>query len=213
MGSIDVSGPAGRLEGLLEEVAEPRFAALVCHPHPSFGGTMHNHATYRIARGARAAGGVSLRFNFRGVGRSAGSYDRGRGEAADAAAALALLAERYPTLPRLACGFSFGAFAALTSGLADPGVRGLVLAGLVVHPRDDLPRGLGPLVATPLPAAVLQAGQDEFGRPDDVRRALEGSKGARLVLPIDGAPHLFTGRLDALEAAATEAVAWVLTGR
>ncbi len=213
MGSIDVAGPAGRLEGLLEEVAEPRFAALVCHPHPSFGGTMHNHATYRIARGARAAGGVTLRFNFRGVGRSAGSYDRGRGEAADAAAALALLAERYPTLPLPAGGFSFGAFAALTSGLGDPGVRGLVLAGLVVHPRDDLPRGLGPLVATPLPAAVLQAGQDEFGTPDDVRRALEGSKGARRVVPIDGAPHLFTGRLDALEAAAAEATAWVLTER
>ena len=210
MGGIDLEGPAGRLEGLLEEPAGARFAALVCHPHPQFGGTMHNHATYRLARGLRAAGGLTLRFNFRGVGRSAGAYDRGRGEALDAAAALALLASRHPTLPRLACGFSFGAFAALGAGLGDPGVVGLVLAGLVVRPRDDLPRGLGPLLATPLPVAVLQAERDEFGSPDEVRRGLEGSLGARLLSPVDGAPHLFTERLDELERAASAAAAWVL---
>jgi hypothetical protein len=209
VGALDLDGPAGRLEALLEEVPSPRFAALVCHPHPQLGGTMHNHATYRLARAARAAGGLTLRFNYRGVGRSAGRYDQGAGEADDAAAALGFLAERHPALPRLACGFSFGAFAALSAGLRDPGVRGLLLAGLVVHPQLDLPRDLGPLVATPLPVAVVQAALDQFGAPADVTAALTGSRGPRLVLPVAGASHLFTERLDELQAAGLEACGWL----
>ncbi len=211
MGSIDIAGPAGRLEALLEEVPGARFAALVCHPHPLFGGTMHNHATYRLARAVRAAGGHSLRFNYRGVGRSAGAYDRGRGEAEDAAAALALLAERYPGLPRLACGFSFGAHAAVAAGLRDTGVAGLLLAGLVVVKRDDVPRDLAPLVASPRPTAVVQAEHDEFGLPAAVAAALEASVGPRRILPVEGAAHLFDGRLDALQAAAEDGARWVLT--
>lgn len=210
MGSIDIPGPAGRLEALLEEVPAPRFAALVCHPHPRYGGTMHNHATYRLARAVRAAGGASLRLNFRGVGRSAGAYDHGRGEVEDAAAALALLAERWPALPRLACGFSFGAHAAVAAGLRDPGVAGLLLAGLVVVKRDDVPRDLAALRATPRPAAVVQAELDEFGAPEAVREALAGSAGERLLLPVAGATHLFEGRLDALQAAAEEGARWLL---
>lgn len=209
MGSVDIAGPVGRLEALLEEVPSPRFAALVCHPHPVHGGTMHNHATYRLARAARAAGGLSLRFNYRGVGRSAGAYDHGRGEAEDAAAALALLAARFPALPRLACGFSFGAHAAVAAGLRDGGVAGLLLAGVVVVARDDVPRDLAPLVATPRPAAIVQAEHDEFGTPEAVRAALVGSAGERLVLPIAGATHLFEGRLDALQAAAEGAARWL----
>lgn len=210
MGSLDIAGPAGRLEALLEEVAEARFAAVVCHPHPAFGGTMHNHATYRLARAVRAAGGHSLRFNYRGVGRSAGAYDHGRGEAGDAAAALALLAGRYPALPRLACGFSFGAHAAVAAGLGDEGVLGFLLAGLVTVKRDDVPRDLAPLAATPRPAAVVQAAQDEFGTPASVREALAGSAGPRLVTPVDGATHLFGGKLDELQGAAETAARWLL---
>jgi hypothetical protein len=158
----------------------------------------------------RAAGGVSLRFNFRGVGRSAGAYDHGRGEAEDAAAALAMLAGRWPALPRLACGFSFGAHAAVAAGLRDPGVAGHLLAGLVVTRRDDLPRDLAALVATPRPAAVVQAELDEFGTSEAVRDALAGSMGERLLLPVTGATHLFVGKLDELQAAAEEAVRWLL---
>jgi len=210
MGTIDIAGPAGRIEALLEEVPAPRFAAVVCHPHPRFGGTMHNHATYRLARAVRAAGGVSLRLNFRGVGRSAGAYDHGRGEADDAAAALSLLAERWPGLPRLACGFSFGAHAAVAAGLRDAGVAGLLLAGLVVVERDDVPRDLAPLVASPRPVVVVQAEQDEFGAPEAVRAALAGSAGERLLLPVAGARHLFDGRLDDLQAAAEAGARWLL---
>jgi alpha/beta superfamily hydrolase len=210
MGSIDIAGPAGRLEALLEEVPAPRFAALVCHPHPLFGGTMHNHATYRLARALRAAGGASLRLNYRGVGRSAGAYDRGRGEADDAAAGLALLAARWPGLPRLACGFSFGAHAAVAAGLRDEGVAGLMLAGLVVVPRDDVPRDLARLVATPRPVVVVQAERDEFGAPQAVGDALAGSAGERLLLPVAGASHLFEGKLDELQQAAEDGARWLL---
>jgi alpha/beta superfamily hydrolase len=212
MGSIDLEGPVGRLEALLEEPPSPRFVALVCHPHPQLGGTMHNHATYRLARAVRAAGGTSLRFNYRGVGRSAGAYDHGRGEADDAAAALAWLAARSGGLPRLACGFSFGAHAAIAAARRDPGAAGLLLAGLVVVKLDDVPRDLAALRAEPHRAAVVQAEHDEFGSPEAVRAALEGSAGERLLLPIEGATHLFTGRLEALEAAATGAARWVLSG-
>jgi alpha/beta superfamily hydrolase len=210
MAAIDLSGPSGRLEGLLEEVAAPRFAALVCHPHPLMGGTMHTHAVHRIARAVRLAGGISLRFNYRGVGRSQGRYDRGRGEADDAEAALAFLAGRHPGLRRLCCGFSFGAFAALAAGPRDPGVTGLLLAGLALEPVTDLPRDLAPLRALPLPVAVVQAEGDQFGAPDQVRAELEGSSGPRRLAVVRRATHLFTEALDDLQLEAEAAAGWLL---
>lgn len=105
-----LDGPAGRLEALLEEPEdrEPRFAALVCHPHPQHGGTMHTKAVYRTAKGLRQAGAVVLRFNYRGVNLSHGEYAHGIGETEDARAALAFLRSRYPHLPFALAGFSFG---------------------------------------------------------------------------------------------------------
>src|SRR5579864_865869 len=109
--SIFIAGSAGRLEALLEEPdnaasgAAPRAAALVCHPHPQHGGTMHNKVVHRIARGLRSAGAAVLRFNYRGVNLSEGSYDRGEGELDDARAALTYLRGRYPALPFTIAGF------------------------------------------------------------------------------------------------------------
>src|ERR1035438_5628012 len=96
-----IPGPAGRLEALLEEPEDrdPIEACLVCHPHPLYGGTMHNKVVYRIARGLRRSGRVVLRFNFRGVNLSEGRHDDGPGEVEDARAALEFLRERYPDLP------------------------------------------------------------------------------------------------------------------
>jgi alpha/beta superfamily hydrolase len=210
MAAIDLRGPSGRLEGVLEEVGTPRFTALVCHPHPLMGGTMHTHAVHRIAKAVRLAGGVSVRFNFRGVGLSEGRYDRGRGEADDAEAVLAFLASRYPALPRLCCGFSFGAIAALAAGPRDAEVRGLLLAGLPLTPVPDLPRDLAPLRALTLPVAVVQAGQDQFGSPAQVRAALEGSSGPRRVAEVRHATHLFTEALDDLQLEAEAAAGWLL---
>ncbi len=205
---IDLRGPAGRLDGLYEAPAHPRFAALVCHPHPLFGGTMHNHATYRLARAVRAHGGAVLRFNFRGVGLSAGRHDGGRGEVDDARAGLAWLAGRYPGLPRYACGFSFGAWMALEAGCPDPAVRGVLCAGLALTLREvatDAAR------ACPKPLAVVQAEHDQFGSPEEVGRALANAAGPRWLISVPGATHLFGEDLPAFEREAAAAVAW-LTG-
>ena len=108
--TLNLDGPAGKLEALLEEPddREPVEAVLVCHPHPQHGGTMHNKVVYRIARGLRHSGSVVLRFNYRGVNLSQGEYDHGIGETEDARAALAFLRTRYPALPYSMAGFSFG---------------------------------------------------------------------------------------------------------
>lgn len=214
MPQLDLRGPAGRLEALLEPPAggaPPRFAAMVCHPHPRFGGTMHNHATYRLARAVRARGGVSLRFNFRGVGRSGGAHDAGRGEVDDARAALAHLAAGYPELPRLACGFSFGSWMALLAGDADPGVRGLLLAGLALRSADlEAVRDTAPVRVSAKPMAVVQAGHDEFGTPEEVAAVVAGSVGPRRIVAVPGATHLFVENLAALQREAEAAIGWLL---
>src|SRR5512138_2277387 len=129
--SLMIDGPAGRLEALLEEPehGDPVEAALVCHPHPQHGGTMHNKVVYRIARGLRKAGCVVLRFNYRGVNLSDGAYAGGEGELDDAAAALEVLLDRYHTLPLTLAGFSFGSRIALRLGCEHPIARRIVAVG------------------------------------------------------------------------------------
>lgn len=208
---VDIHGPAGRLEALFEAVATPRFAALVCHPHPRFGGTMHNHATYRLARAVRSLGGTTLRFNYRGVGRSAGAWDHGRGETDDAAAALAWLAREVPHLPRYACGFSFGAWMATLAGARDPEVRGFLLAGVALRAPDlERLRDAARIREVERPVAIVQASGDGFASPDEIRAAIAGSYGPRRIAVVEGATHLFTEDLDALEREADAALRWLL---
>jgi uncharacterized protein len=206
---VDLEGPAGRLEALHEAPEGPRFAAIVCHPHPLYSGTMHNHATYRIARAIRAQGGATLRFNFRGVGLSAGAHDGGRGEADDGRAALAYLAGRHPDVPLLACGFSFGAWMALEAGCGDARVAGVLCAGLALSLREVATEAAR---SCPKPVAVIQAESDEFGTPDAVERALAGATSPRRLATVKGATHLFTEDLAALEREASAAAAWLLGG-
>ncbi len=205
---VELRGPAGRLEALHEAPEQPRFAALVCHPHPLFGGTMHTHAVYRLAKAVRGLGGAALRFNFRGVGLSAGRHDGGRGEREDARSGLSWLAARYPDLPRYACGFSFGAWMALEAGCPDPAVRGVLCAGLALALREvatDAAR------SCPKPLAVIQAEHDQFGTPEEIGRAVDGAAGPRWLVSVPGASHLFAEALPAFEREATAALAW-LTG-
>ena len=206
---VDLLGPAGRLEALYEAPPSPRFAAVICHPHPRHGGTLHTHATSRLARAVRGQGGATLRFNFRGVGRSAGRYGGGDGEVEDVRAALAWLAEEHPELPRWASGFSFGAWMALEAGCPDPAVPGVLCAGLALSLRDgaaERARGC------PKPVAVVQAERDEFALPADVERELAGSSGPRRLAVVEGASHLFTEALPSFEREAGEAMAWLLEG-
>ena len=203
---VELRGPAGRLEALYEAPESPRFAALVCHPHPLYGGTMNNHATYRLARAVRSHGGASLRFNFRGVGLSSGKHDEGRGEVDDARAGLAWLAERHPDLPRYACGFSFGSWMALEAGCPDAAVRGVLVAGLALSLRQA---AAATVQRCAKPVAVVQAERDEFGAPAEVEQALARAAGPRRVAVVKGATHLFTEELAAFEREACAAVGWL----
>lgn len=210
--NVDLHGPAGRLEALLDDAPGASFAAVVCHPHPRFGGTMHNHATYRLAKAVLAKGGAALRFNFRGVGRSAGAYDGGDGEADDARAALDALAAARPGLPLLACGFSFGAWMAILAGGADPRVSGLLLAGLALRAPDlQRFRDAGRVREVEKPVAIVQAERDEFGTPPEVEAALAGSRGPRRLAVLAGASHLCTEDLPGLQREAEAGLDWLLS--
>lgn len=202
---VDLKGRAGILEALYEKPAERTFAAVVCHPHPLQGGTMHNHATYRLAKAVRAAGGASLRFNFRGVGRSGGEYGAGQGEADDVRTALAWLAAQEPDLPRLTCGFSFGAWMALRVGCADEPVRGVLAAGMTPNAFDlDFARDC------PKPVAVVQGERDQLGSLSDVQALLSGGSAPRRLWVVRGASHLFTEDLDGLQRQAESGLCWLL---
>jgi alpha/beta superfamily hydrolase len=208
--NFDLPGPAGRLEAMLDGPADPAFAALVCHPHPALGGTMHTHGAYRLAKAVVASGGAALRFNFRGVGRSAGVYDAGRGEADDARAALAWLARERPGRPLLSCGFSFGAWMAVLAGGTDPGVAGLLLAGVALRAAglEDF-RESGRLRAVEKPVAIVQAEHDQFGTPAELEEALRGSLGPCRLAVLRGATHLCVEDLPGLQREAETALDWL----
>jgi uncharacterized protein len=217
---FDIAGPAGRIEALLDEpdplsaaAREGRaaFAALVCHPHPRFGGTMHNHATYRLAKAVRVKGGVALRFNYRGVGRSAGRYEAGAGEADDARAALEWLARERPGIPLYSCGFSFGSWMAVLAGGADERVEGLLLAGLALRAPDlERFRDSGALREVEKPIGIVQAEHDQFGTLPEIEAAVAGSRGPRRLAVVAAARHLFSEDLAGLQREAETALDWLL---
>ena len=199
----DLAGPAGPLEALLDEPAgpsgagsnRPRAAVVFAHPHPQFGGTLHTKVVYQGAKGLARIGCAVLRFNFRGVGRSAGTFDQGPGEKADFKAALDYMTARYPGTKLWAAGFSFGSWVALEAGAVDDRVSALI--------------GIAPPVATSLSGQAytfdntLASTKPKFfvqGEADEVC-PLEGMWAfyARLEEPkelviIDGADHLFEGK-------------------
>jgi alpha/beta superfamily hydrolase len=172
--SLFLAGPAGRLEALIEEPEEgaPRATALVCHPHPQHGGTMHNKVVYRIARGLRRTGHAILRFNYRGVNLSEGSYAQGEGELEDARAALAYLRGRYPALPYTLAGFSFGSRIALRLGcqrdMPAKGVTRVIAAGFPTAYRDR-----SCLEGCTVPRVFVQSTNDEFGPVGEFRAVVD----------------------------------------
>lgn len=191
-----LEGPAGQLEAMLEEPEDqaPREACLVCHPHPLYGGTMHNKVVYRLARGMRRAGAVVLRFNFRGVGRSAGEHGHLTGEIEDARAALVWLRERYPDVPYSLAGFSFGSRVITRLGCETSGAVRLLAAGYPTRfgPNPDLER-------CPVPKVFLQSTHDEFGPRPDLEAAFARFAEPKRLLWLEAADHFFSGALEELE--------------
>ncbi len=191
-----LDGPAGKLDAQLEEPedAPPTEAALVCHPHPLYGGTMHNKVVHRMARGLRRRGSVVLRFNFRGVGRSHGQHADGIGEIEDARTALDWLRARYPSLPYALAGFSFGSQVILRLGcsLADP-------ARLIAVGFPAKSAGAEFLRTCAVPKFFIASTHDAYApRPRTEALYVEIAEPKQLIW-IEAEDHFFQGALDRLE--------------
>ena len=205
----DLKGPAGRLEAILDDPAfragnPPRAAVVFAHPHPEYGGTMHTKAVYQGAKGLSRAGCAVLRFNFRGVGASEGTFDKGEGEMEDFRAALGYMAARYPGVPLWAAGFSFGAWVALETGALDDRVRALIgIAPPVATSASGMSYQFPNTLASTKPKFFVQGESDEIC-PLEAMWAFYGQlHEPRELVVIDAADHLFEGRTqevgDALE--------------
>jgi alpha/beta superfamily hydrolase len=195
--TLFLSGPAGRLEALLEEpeTTAPVEAALVCHPHPQHGGTMHNKVVYRLARGLRKSGCVVLRFNYRGVNLSEGKYDFGVGETEDAQTALRELSARYPELPLLASGFSFGSRIALRLSSQEQSIERVIAAGFPTRAGEhDF------VHAVHVPKHFVQSTSDQFGPESELREIFETLPEPKHLYWVKAGDHFFAGALDEYEA-------------
>jgi uncharacterized protein len=200
--NLFLEGPAGRLEAILwKPAAQPRLAAVVCHPHPLFGGTMHNKVVYQAAKSLDALGLPVLRFNFRGAGLSMGTHDQGRGEREDVKAALNFLADEFPDVPLLLAGFSFGCWVGLRVGCADERVDNLIGLGTPVNSSD-----FSYLRHCEKPKLFVHGANDEFGEIRKVEALVESLPGQNRLVVVADANHFFVGKLDQVDQAIR---AWV----
>ena len=202
-GNLFIPVTHGRLEAILKEprAASARGVALVLHPHPLGGGTMHNKVVFRAASALNDAGLITLRINFRGVGQSSGKHDEGRGEVEDVRAGLDYLEKNYSGVPVTICGFSFGARVGLEVGISDPRVSYLISIGTPVNKYD-----FNFLTACRKPILFVHGANDEYGRVDRVEalvHELEGQTSVELSV-VTGADHFFKGSLDELKRSITE---------
>ncbi len=195
--NLFLEGPVGRLEAILwKPTVQPHLAALVCHPHPLFGGTMHNKVVYQAAKSLDALGLPVLRFNFRGAGLSAGAHDRGHGEQEDVRAGLDLLATEFPGLPLLVAGFSFGSWVGLRVGCPDQRVRELIGLGTPVNSSD-----FSYLRNCDKPKLFVHGAIDEHGDVGKLEQLVESLPGENRLVVVAGAEHFFAGKLDQVDAA------------
>ena len=190
---VDIYGKAGRLEALYRELQDPAAVAIVCHPLPTHGGSLHNKVVFRAARGLENANIATLRFNFRGVGQSTGTFDGGEGEQDDFLAALAWVRKQHPARKVIAGGFSFGSWVASRAGCEVPEIAGLFLIGTPVNKYD-----FGYLRHCEKPMLFLHGTQDEHGDVAKLEKLAEQVRNAQSVI-VTGADHFFTKQLEAVE--------------
>ena len=187
----DLTGPAGRLEALLDAPeGKPKAAVVFAHPLPTHGGTMHTKAVYQAMKGLVRAGCVVLRFNFRGVGASAGSFTGGPGEKEDFKAALDYLHARYPDVPLWSAGFSFGAWIALETGAPDDRVN--VLIG-IAPPVTKEGYDFSNTMRSTKPKFFIQGEADDICPLQDMWKFYSELPEPKELVIIDAADHLFDG--------------------
>ena len=187
----DLTGPAGKLEALLDvPEGSPRAAVVFAHPLPTHGGTMHTKAVFQGTKGLARAGCTVMRFNFRGVGRSDGAFDGGEGEKGDFTAALDFMAARYPGIPLWAAGFSFGSWVALETGAVDPRVTVLIgIAPPVTKSGYDFSNTKQSTKAK----FFVQGEADDICPLEDMWAFYGGLPEPKELVVIDAADHLFDG--------------------
>jgi uncharacterized protein len=193
--SLFLNGPAGQLEALLNSgAANATHAAVVCHPHPLFGGTLHNKVVFHAMKALNSFGFPVLRFNFRGTGLSQGEHDHGRGETDDVRTALNWLDREFDR-PILLAGFSFGAAVGLAVGAEDGRVDTLIGLGLPVAPVDERHYGFEYLRSSPKPKLFVSGSRDQYGPRARLEEMVESFAEPKKLIIIDSADHFFEGRL------------------
>lgn len=201
-GNLFIPVSHGQLEAIIKEPREQATGvALVLHPHPLGGGTMHNKVVFRAAAALNDAGLVTLRINFRGVGQSTGTHDDGRGEREDVAAGLDYLSKNYPNQPITVCGFSFGSRVGCEVAIDDPRVVRLISIGTPLDKYD-----FSFLQTCTKPILFVHGEHDKFGNVDRLRELVDSLKSSTDVqlTVIPDAGHFFENHLDELKQTITE---------
>ncbi len=203
-GNLEIPASHGTLEAILKEPAgAAKGVALVCHPHPLGGGTMHNKVVYRAAAGLVEAGLVALRFNFRSVGASTGAHDDGSGEKQDVKDALQFLTENYPNQPQILAGFSFGSRVGAEVALDDERVRRLISIGTPVDKYD-----FSFLKHWRKPILFVHGDSDEFGAVKNLEEIVERVEATdKQLIVFENCGHFFDEHLNELKNAVRD---WTL---
>lgn len=199
--SLFLNGPAGKLEALLN-AGDPNatHAALVCHPHPLYGGTFHNKVVFHAMKGLHSFGFPVLRFNFRGNGLSEGEHDRGMGEVDDVRAALDWLDAEFH-LPLIFAGFSFGAAVGLRAACSDDRVKAAIGLGIPAVPIEDRTYDLTFLQQCAKPKLFISGDRDQFGPRAKVEALVNALPEPKKLVIISAADHFFEGRLKEMREA------------
>ena len=188
--TISIESPSGPLEALLNlGAADATYAAVVCHPHPLYGGTMHNKVVFHTMKALNSFGFPVLRFNFRGTGGSAGEHDFGRGEQDDVRAALAWLRDRF-SLPIIFAGFSFGASVGLRACCDDADVKALIAVGIPIE-AEDRQYHYEFLAECTQPKLFVSGARDQYGPAPDVMKLVDSAAEPKKLVLVEGVDHFF----------------------
>ena len=199
--SLFLDGPAGRLEALLNAgTPGATHAALVCHPHPLYGGTLHNKVVFHAMKALNSFGFPVLRFNFRGAGLSEGEHANGIGEVEDVRTALDWLEWEFP-LPIVFCGFSFGAAVGLRAAYSDERVLALIALGLPAAAVEGRTYDFDFLRGSTKPKLFVSGSRDQFAPPGKLEELVSTFADPKELVRIEAGDHFFEGRLNEMRAA------------